>query len=52
MLVIVGGIIPDADIPALKERAWPRSSPPAPPLPSIGTWLAEALDRREEALGA
>ena len=30
VLVIVGGIIPEADIPALKERALRRSSPPAP----------------------
>ena len=24
---------------------------PGAPLPSIGQWLADALDRREEALG-
>jgi methylmalonyl-CoA mutase, C-terminal domain len=51
VLVIVGGIIPDADIPRLKELGVAAVFTPGAPLPSIGAWLAEALDRREEALG-
>ena len=51
VLVIVGGIIPDADIPKLKELGVAAVFTPGAPLPSIGAWLAEALDRREEALG-
>jgi methylmalonyl-CoA mutase C-terminal domain/subunit len=50
-LVIVGGIIPDADIPQLKGLGVGEVFPPGTPLPSIGEWLADALDKREEALG-
>jgi len=51
VLVIVGGIIPDQDIATLNELGVAAVFTPGAPLPSIGQWLAEALDRREEALG-
>jgi methylmalonyl-CoA mutase C-terminal domain/subunit len=52
VLVIVGGIIPDADIPVLKEQGVAQVFTPGAPLESIGTWLAGALDEREESLQA
>jgi methylmalonyl-CoA mutase C-terminal domain/subunit len=51
VLVIVGGIIPEDDIPTLKDQGVAEVFTPGAKLPSIGAWLAEALDRREEALG-
>jgi methylmalonyl-CoA mutase, C-terminal domain len=51
VLVIVGGIIPVADIPALKELGVAEVFTPGAVLDSIGSWLAETLDHREEALG-
>jgi methylmalonyl-CoA mutase C-terminal domain/subunit len=51
VLVIVGGIIPDADIPALEALGVAAVFTPGTALDSIGSWLAEALDQREEALG-
>jgi methylmalonyl-CoA mutase cobalamin-binding domain/chain len=51
VVVVVGGIIPEADIGALKAMGVAEVFTPGAPLPSIGRWLAEALDRREEALG-
>ena len=48
VVVVVGGIIPDADIPALKEMGVAEVFTPGAPLPSIGRWLEETLDRREE----
>jgi methylmalonyl-CoA mutase C-terminal domain/subunit len=50
VLVIVGGIIPEADIPTLKEEGVAAVFPPGSSLDSIGTWLGQALDAREEAL--
>ncbi len=50
VLVIVGGIIPKPDIPALKELGVAEVFTPGAPLPSIGKWLAEALDAREVGL--
>jgi methylmalonyl-CoA mutase, C-terminal domain len=47
VLVLVGGIIPDADIPVLKSQGVAEVFTPGAPLPSIGHWLEEALDRRE-----
>jgi methylmalonyl-CoA mutase, C-terminal domain len=47
VLVVVGGIIPDADIPVLREQGVAEVFTPGAPLPSIGHWLEEALDRRE-----
>ncbi len=51
VLVIVGGIIPDSDIPKLTDLGVAAVFTPGSSLPSIGEWLAGALDRREEALG-
>ncbi|HVT42389.1 MAG TPA: cobalamin B12-binding domain-containing protein [Acidimicrobiales bacterium] len=52
VLVIVGGIIPEADIPVLKEDGVSAVFTPGAPLESIGSWLAETLDAREEAVDA
>jgi methylmalonyl-CoA mutase, C-terminal domain len=52
VLVIVGGIIPEGDIPVLREQGVAHVFTPGAPLDSIGSWLSEALDQREEALGA
>ena len=52
VLVVVGGIIPEEDIPKLKSQGVAEVFTPGAPLPSIGRWLADALDQREEALGA
>jgi len=51
VMVIVGGIIPDRDIPVLEEAGVAHVFTPGTPLPEIGGWLAQALDEREEALG-
>jgi methylmalonyl-CoA mutase C-terminal domain/subunit len=51
VIMIVGGIIPDSDIPTLTEQGVAAVFTPGSSLPSIGEWLAAALDRREEALG-
>jgi len=48
VVVVVGGIIPEDDIPTLKAQGVAEVFTPGAPLPSIGKWLAEALDRREE----
>ncbi len=50
VLVIVGGIIPEADIPTLKDQGVAEVFTPGAPLPSIGKWLSDALDAREETL--
>jgi methylmalonyl-CoA mutase C-terminal domain/subunit len=47
VLVLVGGIIPEADIPALKDLGVAEVFTPGAPLPAIGEWLADALDERE-----
>ena len=47
VLVVVGGIIPDADIPVLKEAGVAEVFTPGAPLPAIGAWLAESLDAQE-----
>ena len=52
VVLIVGGIIPEADIPALKDLGVAEVFTPGAPLPSIGKWLGETLDAREEALEA
>ncbi len=49
VLVVVGGIIPEADIPVLEAQGVAQVFTPGAPLPSIGRWLEEALDRREDA---
>ena len=52
VLIIVGGIIPEADIPVLKDGGVAAVFTPGAPLDSIGAWLGEALDAREDALEA
>ena len=52
VLVIVGGIIPENDIPILKAQGVAAVFTPGVPLDSIGTWLGEALDGREDGLTA
>lgn len=47
VLVFGGGIIPDADIPKLKELGVAELFTPGTPLPRITEWLAGALDQRE-----
>jgi methylmalonyl-CoA mutase C-terminal domain/subunit len=47
VLVVVGGIIPEADVPALTRAGVAEVFTPGAPLPSIGAWLEDALDRRE-----
>jgi methylmalonyl-CoA mutase C-terminal domain/subunit len=47
VLVIVGGIIPERDVPELKREGVAEVFTPGAPLPSIGAWLEDALDRRE-----
>ena len=49
VLVVVGGIIPEADIPALREAGVDLVFTPGAQLQAIVEQLAEALDRREEA---
>ena len=51
VLVIVGGIVPDGDIPSLEAAGVARVFTPGSPLPEIGQWLGAALDKREESLG-
>jgi methylmalonyl-CoA mutase C-terminal domain/subunit len=48
VLVLVGGIIPQADIPVLKAQGVAEVFTPGAPLPTIGTWLEQALDARED----
>ncbi len=50
VVVVVGGIIPEADIPLLKARGVAEVFTPGAHLPDIETWLADTLDRREEEL--
>ena len=48
VLVIVGGIIPEADIPVLKKMGVAEVfTPGSSSLPAIGQWLGTALDARE-----
>ena len=48
VLVIVGGIIPEGDIPVLKAQGVAEVFTPGAPLPAIGAWLGEALDARDD----
>jgi methylmalonyl-CoA mutase C-terminal domain/subunit len=50
VVVMVGGIIPEADIPVLKAAGVAEVFTPGAPLPSIGKWLEDALDAREGEL--
>jgi len=47
VLVIVGGIIPETDVPLLEAGGVSKVFTPGAPLSSIGAWLEEELDRRE-----
>ena len=47
VLVIVGGIIPDADIAVLEGQGVARVFTPGAPLAEIGQWLEQTLDARE-----
>ena len=47
VLVIAGGIIPDADIPQLKDAGVAEVFTPGTPLPQIAAWLETALDAQE-----
>ena len=49
VLVFAGGIIPEADIPQLKEAGVAEIFTPGAPLGDITSWLEQALDRREAA---
>ncbi len=49
VLVVCGGIIPDADIPKLKEMGVAEVFTPGAPLPAIAQWLEQELDRRQTA---
>ncbi|HUY22690.1 MAG TPA: cobalamin B12-binding domain-containing protein [Acidimicrobiales bacterium] len=49
VLVIVGGIIPDGDIPTLKEMGVAEVFTPGASLDTMVHWLGDTLDRREEA---
>jgi cation transport ATPase len=49
VLVVVGGIIPDNDIPLLKEIGVAEVFTPGSSLPTISEWLEKALDNRERA---
>jgi methylmalonyl-CoA mutase C-terminal domain/subunit len=49
VLVICGGIIPDKDIPVLKELGVAQVFTPGSPLPEIARWLEGALDGRERS---
>jgi methylmalonyl-CoA mutase cobalamin-binding domain/chain len=50
VLLFGGGIIPDADIPQLKEKGVAEIFTPGTPMQRIVDWLAEALDAREATL--
>ncbi|SRR5579875_271106 len=49
-LVVVGGIIPERDVPALLAMGVARVFTPGASLPQIASWLAQALDERERQL--
>jgi methylmalonyl-CoA mutase C-terminal domain/subunit len=49
VLVMCGGIIPDKDIPVLKEGGVAAVFTPGSSLPDISSWLEQALDERERA---
>ena len=48
VLVLVGGIVPETDIPELKKMGVAEVFGPGSPLNAIAQWLREALDAREE----
>jgi len=44
VVVVVGGIIPDEDVPALESEGVARVFGPGAPLNEIGSWLEHRLD--------
>ena len=50
VLLFGGGIIPDADIPSLKEQGVAEIFTPGTPMQTIVDWLTQALDEREQKL--
>ncbi|HLJ09254.1 MAG TPA: cobalamin B12-binding domain-containing protein [Acidimicrobiia bacterium] len=50
VLVFGGGIIPEADIAALKDQGVAEIFTPGTPMQAIVDWLAGALDGREASL--
>jgi len=50
VVVVVGGIIPAADVPILKEMGVAEVFTPGSPLPDIAAWLEQTLDAREDRL--
>ena len=49
VLVFGGGIIPDADIPKLKDMGVAEIFTPGASITAISQWLEHALDEREDA---
>ena len=49
VVVMVGGIIPEADVAKLKELGVAEVFGPGAPLPAIAAWLQQALDSRHRA---
>ena len=49
VIVVVGGIIPERDIEALKAAGVRAVFTPGAHLPEIASWLEDALDSRERA---
>ncbi len=47
VVVVVGGIVPDEDVPALEAAGVARVFTPGSSLSEIGRWLEESLDQRE-----
>ena len=47
VLVFGGGIVPTADVAALKQQGVANIFTPGAPMDAITDWLAEALDARE-----
>ena len=52
VLLFGGGIVPDADVTALKEQGVAEIFTPGATMASITEWLAAALDERESAASA
>lgn len=52
VLVVCGGIIPERDVPALREAGVAAVFGPGAPLGEIARWLERVLDEREQARGA
>jgi len=47
VIVVVGGIIPERDVEALRSAGVSEVFTPGAHLPAIASWLEEALDARE-----